>query len=313
MAQPDMGSGGRKPVPLAILVSDVHLSAKSPTARSGEKSWYAAMARPIGQLKSVARTYDIPVVCGGDLFHVPEPPPSLINFALDHLPTMYAVPGQHDLRNHVYADMDATAYGVMKRVGIVIDLEPGKPVAIEGAQLHGFPWGFDLTPAPKELPFLGIHVAVCHRYVWTAGTGHPDADPSKLLERTLAELVGFRSALFGDNHTTIKYDSESISLFNPGSFLRRRTDDAAHRPCVGILMSDGTIKRKFLDCSEDVFCATVRVERKAEVSDETASEFVEELKGLEVKGADYRETVVRAAERPEVSSGAADLMRRAVA
>lgn len=302
----------RKAVPLAVLVSDVHLSPKAPTVRSGEKSWFSAQARPLTQLKSLARTYEVPVVCGGDLFHVPEPPPSLINFALDHLPTMYAVPGQHDLRNHVYADMDATAYGVMKRVGIVIDLEPGKPTAIEGAHLHGFPWGFPLEPAPRELPFLGIHVAVAHRYVWTPSTRHSDADPSKLLERTLAELVGFRSALFGDNHKTVKYDSETISLFNPGSFMRRRTDDAGHRPCVGILMSDGSIKRKFLDTSEDVFVETVRVEKKATESDGSAAEFVSELKGLEVKGTDYRESVVRAAERPEVSSGAADLMRRAV-
>ena len=295
----------RSAEPIAVLLGDVHLSDKCPSARSSEKDWFGVMAGYLDQVKQlVAMLGGVPVVCSGDLFHVYDPPPRLINFALDHLFTMYAVPGQHDMRNHVRSDMDCTAYGTMKRVGIVVDLEEGKPQPIEGCVLHGFPWGSEITPAPKERPFLGFHMAVCHCYVWTAESCHPEAPPDKHLAYTLKLLDGYDCALFGDNHKTIHHTSDSITLFNPGTFLRRRVDDIDHRPCVGILLSNGTVKKRYLDCSSDVI---VRIEKKAEFDGGVVG-FAEELKGVQSRTIDYREAVVLASDHPEVSSGARSLM-----
>lgn len=293
--------------PIAVLLGDVHLSEKCPAARSSEKDWFAVMAGYLDQVKQVkAMLGQVPVVCSGDLFHAHDPGPRLINFALDHLFTMYAVPGQHDLRNHVLADMDCTAYGVMKRVGVVIDVEPGVPQFIEGAALHGFPWGVPITPAGPR-PFDGINVAVCHRYVWTEEACHPEAQPDRHLKATLKLLGGYDAALFGDNHKTIHRHIDGRTVFNPGTFFRRNIDDEPHRPCLGILMSDGTVRKKYLDCSADVL---VRAERRSAGGGPTG--FAEGLLGLEARTADYRRAVALTADSPEVSSGAREVMLKSV-
>lgn len=291
------------PEPVALLVSDVHLSEARPSCRA-EPDWLGVMAGYLGQLKALQRLFgNVPILCGGDLFHVPQPSPRLINFALDHLPPLIAVPGQHDLLNHVYDDLDATAYGVLVKCGLVIDLKPGKPHAIEGAVLHGFPWGFDPEPAPRERPCLGIRVAVCHRYVFDEQSGHPGADPAKHVGRTQMLLGGYDCALFGDNHKAVR----GGVVFNPGTFLRRRQDDVPHRPRVGVLLSDGTVKAKYLDCSADRFVAA-----KEKATPQADVAVARELEGLAAECVDFAEMVRRDAESPGVGEGARGLMKESV-
>ncbi len=79
----------------AIFVSDIHLSAKPPALRHLEPNWFEAMARPIREMRRLAEKLDVPVICGGDIFDFWNPPAELISFAIQELPKLYAVPGQH--------------------------------------------------------------------------------------------------------------------------------------------------------------------------------------------------------------------------
>src|ERR1700684_2614264 len=67
---------------IAAFVADVHLSLKPPIARSCEKDWLMAQARPIRQVNSIGLKHGVPVFCGGDLFDKHNPPPELLSWCL---------------------------------------------------------------------------------------------------------------------------------------------------------------------------------------------------------------------------------------
>ncbi len=103
---------------IAILTSDWHLSHKPPIARVEEPDWYAAMERTVTQVVELQNKYDCPLVIAGDLFDKWNPPPQLINFALDELGSLtmraVAVPGQHDLPFHSYDHVESSAYWALE-------------------------------------------------------------------------------------------------------------------------------------------------------------------------------------------------------
>jgi hypothetical protein len=63
-------------------------------------------------------------------------------------------------------------------------------------------------------------------------------------------------AVFGDNHVPFEHrTNKGDHLFNCGGFFRRRSDEIAHRPSVGLFSRDGSITRHYLDVSKDVFAS----------------------------------------------------------
>ena len=99
---------------IAVCCSDIHLSHRPPKLREAEPNWYAAQARVLSQVRAVVETHKCPLIVAGDVFdegwRAHKCPPELVNFAIRHLPVCYAVPGQHDLPHHRYADVDKSAY-----------------------------------------------------------------------------------------------------------------------------------------------------------------------------------------------------------
>ena len=245
----------KKPItirlPIAISVSDLHLSVKPPTARNETQAqWFDTMRRALRELGEVARVAGLPIICGGDIFDRWCPPPELVNFALDNLPTMYAVPGQHDLPYHNYELMDRCGYGVLVRAKVVVDLPPGIPVAIGWGQcLYGFPWGHPPQPRTKREGELAI--AVCHHYVWTADHGYTGAEAGDKVTVMAKQLQGYGVAVFGDNHKGFTLSSKNrVSIVNNGGFIRRRSDEAEYVPSYNVIYSDGTAERVALKAGD---------------------------------------------------------------
>ena len=113
---------------VAIACADIHLQHTAPICRSGEPDWYAAMARPLEELRGLQENYDCPILCAGDVFnHWNNCPPELINWAIKHLPKMYAIPGQHDLPQHRLDDVRKSAYWTMVEAGVIENLPLGLP------------------------------------------------------------------------------------------------------------------------------------------------------------------------------------------
>lgn len=270
----------------AILVSDVHLQARPPIARSTEPDWFAAMQRPLDQIATLAKGHKCPVLYAGDIFDKWNVGPEVINFALRHLPKGYAVPGQHDLPNHNYAEMGRSAYGTLVEAGHLINVE-GRVRVPHGLAVTGFPWG--CAPAPLDVGAWGppaeFEIALIHRFVWIKGCGYPGADEAAYL--STKALQGYTVAAYGDNHKGFivkpKHDGDPW-VINCGGLMRRKTDERDYQPGMGLLMDDGQVRRWDLDTTADKFIAlTAAEEAVAQTLDMT--EFVEGLKGLGADGA----------------------------
>lgn len=248
-----------------ILVSDIHLQARAPIARSPEPDWFEAMARPLAEIEALAEEHDAPVVYAGDIFDRWNSSAEVINFALERLPRGFAVPGQHDLPHHNYDDIKRSAYWTLVEADHITNLEPGDPTPAGELTLYGWPWGFDARPPGPPLPGTELTVAVVHRYVWTRGTGYPGAPDTARVGAYHREFGRYDVAAFGDNHIGfISNWKDGGVVCNCGGLMRRKTDEREYRPGVGLLLNDGTVERHYLDTSQDEFIRATEAEEMVE-------------------------------------------------
>jgi hypothetical protein len=295
---------------IAILCADIHLSHRAPIARSAEPDWYKAMKRPLKQLCDLAADYSVPVICAGDVFDRWNSPPELINFALTHLPEMYAVPGQHDLPNHSYEERKRSAYWTLVEAGRITELGKGDVVG-SGLLCNGFPWGEDVRPPIKE---DGMWVAVIHKYIYRTDEGYPGAPKEQRVAGYSKALEGYDVAVFGDNHIGFHWDGDNrtfCQVFNCGSLMRRNIDQRDYEPMVGLLHSDGTVKPHFLDCSEDKFIDEERTGAEP-ITGLDLTRFMEELEELGGGELDFRSAMDFYFKRTEVDKSVQKIVLEAM-
>jgi hypothetical protein len=270
--------------PIAVLVSDLHLSLQQPACRA-DADWKQVQASYLKQLCTLAATFKIPVICAGDIFDKWNAPPELVNFALEHLPDgMISIPGQHDLPNHRLDLMHKSGYGVLARSGKIIDLHKKKRHIGTGFTAHGFPWGVDPVPLSDRPCRHHVEIAVIHQYIWIPGCSYKDAPAKNRLKHFLPLVKGYDAVLVGDNHM----GWNKGAVWNNGAFLRRKLDEIPYRPRVGVLHSDNTIHPHFLNTSNDVFHSKVE---KRDTAPFNAAAFMDQLEKLGDEGIDFRSIV----------------------
>ncbi len=276
---------------LAILTSDFHLSHNVPVARSSESNWYEAMKRPLDELKSLAEKYRTPIICAGDVFDKWNSPPELINFAIDVLPMMYTIPGQHDLPNHRLDEIDRSAYWTLVKAGKIKHLEKWEFFQSDKLSISAFAWGEEILPHDQDRQPENdrIQLAVVHHYLYTnKSNSYPGVSKENHISRIY--LKGFDAAVFGDNHISHLTETSEISIFNAGTLMRRKIDEINYKPQVGLLHDDGSITPHYLDTSEDKFI-DIEEARGKEQLEIDADEFLKELKGLGSDSLDFRHAV----------------------
>lgn len=301
-----------KPSPIAVLCSDLHLSLKPPLARSNEKDWFSVQLRVLDEIRKVAG--DLPIICAGDIFDKWNSPAELINFALDCMPHMYAIPGQHDLPFHNYEDMGRSAFGTLISADKITLLNPEDSCVIDaqmedepGLYIHAFPWGFEIRPTEKH--YDEIHLAVCHRYIWSNNkNSFVGAMSDSYISSFDQALAGYDVALFGDNHLGwTEHNYTKCLIWNNGTLMRRKIDEIRYKPRIGILMSDASIKPHYLDTSKDLFISNSKIEVLREEGFQI-KEFVAELSKLGSDALDFREAVEGYLKTYECSKGARNII-----
>lgn len=248
---------------VAILCGDIHLSHEPPACRGPDRAeWYATMASYLKQLANLEYRYDAPIIYAGDIFDKWNAPAELINFAIEHLPYGFAIPGQHDLPEHSYAQIQRSAYWTLVRAEKLDNMEVDDPVdctnssGVRSIRIHGFPWGHEITPIKNKIKNT-IHIAVAHRYVWS----NPYNNPAKAAtDKHFGKFPIYNYDVIhtGDNHTGFLTSIGPLHtvLFNGGTFIRRKSDELDYKPCVGLLHDDGHVTMHFLDTSNDKFFQT---------------------------------------------------------
>jgi hypothetical protein len=277
----------------AVLVSDIHLSEKPPTFRSVEPDWFKAMSRPLYELDKLAETHNAPIICAGDVFDRWNSSARLINFAIDNLPKMFSICGQHDLPNHSYKQIESSAYWTLCEAGIITNIENENPIETKnGLVIHGFHWNQKIEPVDSS--DLCVHLAVIHKYIWQSKqTSYHDAPKQNHIKQVIKELKGFDAAVFGDNHKSFLVPSRNNSptILNNGGFMRRAKDEIDYEPTVGLLFSDGSIKRHKLDCSKDLVRRYVDNNIQADTTTINIEEFVQGLQELGNDSLDFEKSI----------------------
>lgn len=248
---------------IAVLSSDWHLSLDPPACRAERgRAWQAVQQARVKELHAavVEPGGNLPLVIPGDLFddgwRERKCPPELINFAMHLLEpfwgNVFAVPGQHDLPNHSYADVHRSAYWTLVKAQLVQNLAPGKAV-IPGdgtLTLHGFPWGFPITPLTSLHGKVAL--AVIHSYVWHGASKHAKAEKEDHVGQYGPKLAGYTAAAFGDNHAgfLVKDRRYDVTVMNCGTILRRTRGEKDYRPRYGVLFADGHVEERFFQSPE---------------------------------------------------------------
>ena len=297
---------------VAILCSDLHLSHTAPLARSSEPDWYEAMGRPLAELRGLQKQHGCPVICAGDVFDRWNSPPELINFAIKHVPKMYAIPGQHDLPHHRLEDIKRSAYWTLVEAGVIREIPPHRFTVINQDELVlcGFPWGIDVAKRTQKLSNREpLYVAVIHQYVWKLGSSYLDAPKGAHLSRFEKQLEGYDVAVFGDNHKGFMAGTPNCTVFNCGTFMRRKADEINYKPQVGLLHADGTVEPYHLDTSRD----KIEVIEKTTANDELdITAFLEELNGLGGDSLDFETAIKRYVEKHGVTKPVREVIQQAL-
>lgn len=287
------------PQSIAILASDIHLSHKPPIFRSEEPDWYATQKRYLDELAGLASERVVPIVYAGDIFDKWNSPAELINFAIDNLPPGCAIPGQHDLPNHRYEDIQKSAYWTLHKAEVIDDL--GRTfVRNNQLALFPFPWGKTVQPASDTFDiYEGVMLAIVHSYIWQdEKTCYPGAVLSQHVKGY--DLTGYDAAVFGDNHKGFIARYNDCNIMNCGTFMIRKSDERAYRPMVGILYEDGSIKPYYLDTSKDVYCESEIVE-KVEKVQQHFDHFIQDLRTLGMDALDFRQAIKHRLDNENVS------------
>lgn len=307
--------------PVALAIADLHIWGKPPLIRTAEEDWLRAMQYQFDQVKKLQAELSggrgkppLPILCAGDVFDRHNPDPEVLNWCLDHLPHMLAIWGQHDVRHHRAENLDKSGFMTLVKASRITPLMPGKPVAVGKIRAHGFGWGEEIIPCVGQHG-LALEVAVAHRYVWSERkewSRYPGAPDDGEIGSLQQQLAGYDVAVFGDNHQSWKIDRKSprgMSVYNCGTFLRRKLDEIDHRPAVGIIYFDGTVKRHYLDVSQDRFLDSEMSESMKNAS-EGLNLFLSALSNLGSCGLDYLDAIREMMDRERVSPSVRELMAK---
>lgn len=293
--------------PIAVLVSDLHLTLKQPACRA-DKDWRAVQIAYLSQLEAIAD--ECPIICAGDIFDRWNASPELINFALEYLPDgMICVPGQHDLPNHSIGEMGRSGYGVLKWAGKIIDISD-RCWNTRAIFALGAGWNQTVKSwVSYTMHQAALKVAVIHRYCWIKGSSYPGAPETSNASSFKKELEGYNVAIFGDNHQKFITKVGNCTVVNCGGFIRRKSDEIDYRPAVGVLHSDGSVKPKLLDTSIDRFHSHVK---KRESTPFDMRHLIEEMKRLGEEGINFREAVLHHLDANEIDKATRQIILKAM-
>lgn len=303
--------------PVAIVVGDLHLRHDAPVSRAEKKeAWYEVMKQYLFHLRSLADKWNVPILCTGDYFHKWNSPSELVNFALEHLPHTYGIPGNHDLPHHRLEDVEKSSYWTLVKAGMVTDLKAGVETSIN-PHLHvtGFPWGVPLKNAEGQKS--GVRVAIAHKYVWWGNHKYPDAPPEAHIGRLVETLSGYHLAAFGDNHKgflcpLVDRQHRINGIFNNGGFYRSKSDEIEYQPRIGVVYKNGYTKEHRLDDSLDQWVDNLEETKALESDDQGAAAFVLELARLGDAAENFVETVQRLVSTMSLNEQVRELVNEAL-
>jgi DNA repair exonuclease SbcCD nuclease subunit len=280
--------------PVAICLSDVHLSDKPPPRRETETDWIKAQLSYLAQVIHIRKklSHDnvscesIPILIAGDIFDTWRGPHRLTNAFMEWLrrrdaEKFYTVAGQHEMPYHNIGLIDQSPYATIHTLDHLVQLSSVSPIdkatRDHRLEIYGFDWGAELPTAWGDKDEETIRIAVVHDYCWKDGHTFPGAPQDKYWKAQAEKYAtrNFDIAIFGDNHSPFEGKHDGVFVYNCGAFTRRRDEEERHRPSVGIVYSNKTVRRAYLDISEDTWVKSVKKDKAKSSMSETIAKLGE--------------------------------------
>jgi len=296
--------------PIAIFISDLHLSLTAPIWRSEEPNWFEAMERPLKEIRDLQEEYDIPVFCAGDIFHVYYCTPELINFALEALPErLYAIPGNHDLPDHNLNELRRSAFWTLVQSHKITCLAEYETADY---YMNLVPYGQAIKPPPDRVQDK-TRILLTHRYVWIDGFNYKGATEESRASNQ-KDVFSYDISVFGDNHTPFTIRNKSHLLWNCGTIIRRRKDEGTYKPCIGLLTGRPeaglTIEPYFLSTEQDKHLENV--DQTVETDNIDLSLFIRELEKLGDTNFDFTAAVKKYIQEHKPKKSIQDILYKVI-
>ena len=260
--------------PSAILCSDIHLRDSSPICRTDD--FIETQTRKLKWLSDLQEKYNVPILCGGDLFNYHKPSPWLLGYALRNLPNgIICVPGQHDLPAHSLENIEKSGIQVLsdaEKIRLIIN-PMNDFVAVGHHEVIGFPWGVDWN-----MDCDALKIALIHYGVYESKPHYPGAEVSGgSAKLVLDKLYDYDLVVSGDNHLSFTYTSGKRILVNPGSFMRTTASQIDHEPSVYLWDAKSNLVERVYVPIEKGVISREHIEETQE-RDERLDAFISQLK-----------------------------------
>jgi DNA repair exonuclease SbcCD nuclease subunit len=299
-----------------IATADWHLCETPPKCRSGHnksiEDWGRIQRDYLRQVAQIAKDNgEVPIVCAGDIFDRYNPSPELINLALDDMPHVFAVAGNHELPHHRLDRIYSSAFWTLKEAGKLTLLNTMNPRVFHGFRLWGYSWGQEPVPLAIGSDLLQ-EICVCHKYLHTKTTGYHGAPEESRIANCAEQFAGHDVVISGDNHIPFNVVKNGIRFLNCGSLYRRTSDQEDYRPAVWKIYDDNSVEPVYLDISKDVFQRTEKKEKVTVGSErqEEINEFIQAIGVIKGETVDFDEAIRRTIRKGDISDGAKEMLIR---
>lgn len=279
---------------IAIFCADLHLTLEPPVWRSAEPDWLKAQERVLDEINDLAEDYECPIFAAGDIFDKPIVSTELCNWAIEALPQMYAIPGQHDLPDHRYEDIHKTGFRNLVNANVIEEIEYNvNPTSNSKIMIYGFPFDKKIEICQTTW-YEHLTIALVHDYVWIPNHSFPNAPEEAKLTGKKEDYIdekwfGYDVVVFGDNHKGFSVGMGKTTVFNCGTLMRRKSDEINYKPRLGLLTKKGKIIPYYLDTSQDKYIEPSEAKKKEEIEEENPnmSKFFKELEKLGKSALDF--------------------------
>ena len=256
-------------VPLALVVSDVHLSTLPPTLHADNLDWFGHIERNFEWLFGQAKEFNVPILIAGDVFDKAITDSRLLSFVISLFrrspQPIYTIPGNHDLPFHSIDRVEESGYAVLVKSGVLIDCSDSQLYTRNNTsvQVHGYHW-----LKPFDSPIVqnpdAIQIALVHRMITDGTAGWYPGCEKHTVNTVMRDFRHyFHYTVFGDNHVPFEYVYNQVPeymgvfadfgrkmhVLNPGSFIRRNKGDLELTTRAYVLQSRGIVK---LDVPTDI-------------------------------------------------------------
>jgi len=285
------------PAPDAILTADIHLTTRTPVARTDDVA--LAQHRKVAHLRALQERYGCSILDGGDLFDYWKAPPWLSAYAYHNLPAMVTVPGNHDLPEHSLAKYEHSALHLLgaTRDDIAVSFTP--PPIVDGVPQPTYRGPFAMYSYPNGTfdyrIFEGVgkdpertNVLVLHEFVWPGLKPPFKEAPGYMAQALLRKLhTHFDLILCGDNHKGFVESYEGCVLVNPGSMLRLTADFIGYRPRCYLYYSDSNAVVPEYYPIEEAVLSTAHLDR-VKARDERIAAYIKHMNVQWEQGLSFR-------------------------